>query len=263
MNNVALAKEARLISYNRKYTINDNEIFLPEIDYSDVCVYSPEIGEQLINENIDLGGNMCKITITTEDTYEAAGRYNDCVSMNFANAHVPGGGFLLGATAQEESLCRCSTLYMSISGKKAAEMYRYNNTHISKVESDYMLYSDVCVFRKSDGTLLESPFLTSVISTPAPNRIGAAMFASDEEVAIAMKRRIKIMSVIAYKNKRKNLVLGAWGCGAFHNKPSDVAGYFKQVLVTEGYGKLFDEVCFAVYGSENGKNITAFRECFS
>lgn len=50
--------------------------------------------------------------------------------------------------------------------------------------------------------------------------------------------------------------------GAFHNKPETVAEHFKQVLLEENYGQYFDKVCFAIYGSENGKNITAFRKCF-
>ena len=68
------------------------------------------------------------------------------------------------------------------------------------------------------------------------------------------------MLAAAAKSGYKTLVLGAWGCGAFGNKPEDVAGYFKQVIVQEEYGKCFDEICFAIYGREDGENITTFRE---
>ena len=78
-----------------------------------------------------------------------------------------------------------------------------------------------------------------------------------------MLRRIRILLLIAADNGYRNLVLGAWGCGAFGNKPQDVAGYFRQVLIDEGHGYLFDEVRFAIYGSENGKNITEFRKVFA
>ena len=61
----------------------------------------------------------------------------------------------------------------------------------------------------------------------------------------------------------KTMVLGAWGCGAFGNKPEKVSEYFKQVLIDEGHGNYFDEICFAIYGSEDGKNITAFRDTFN
>lgn len=262
MNNIAIAKETLKIVKEMKYMLGGREIALPKMDYANVRVYSPEAGAALINAAADRSGELCRIRITAEDSYEAAARYENCMVMNFANAHNPGGGFLMGATAQEESLCRCSTLYASISGEAAKEMYKYNNTHPSKVESDYMLYSEVCVFRNKNGELLEQPFLTGVVTVPAPNRIGAALLASNEAVAEAMKRRIRILCLVARENGCRNLVLGAWGCGAFHNKPKHVAKYFRTVLIEEGYGTLFDEICFAIYGREDGQNITVFRECF-
>ena len=262
MNNIQIGRETLKIIKKKKYTINHTVVNLPAMDYSAVQVYSPEEGRILLNENIVKDGERCKIVITAEDSYQAAARYSNSMVMNFANAHMPGGGFLLGTTAQEEALCRCSTLYCSISSPEASRMYKYNNTHISKVESDYMLYSDVCVFRNSKCELLDKPFITSVITIPAPNRMGAAMFASKQIIAETMMRRIRILMLIAYKNGRKNLILGAWGCGAFHNDPKSVAEYFRKVLIEEEYGKLFDEVCFAIYGSENGKIISTFRTCF-
>ena len=75
-------------------------------------------------------------------------------------------------------------------------------------------------------------------------------------------RRIKKILDVAAREKVEVLILGAWGCGAFGNKPQDVAGYFRQVLTDEGCGYLFDEVRFAIYGPENGSNITEFRKAF-
>ena len=183
--------------------------------------------------------------------------------MSFANAHKPGGGFEMGATAQEESLCRCSTLFASIFSEKAQEMYRYNNSHVSSVESDYMLVSRVCVFRNEKYELLKQPFTTGVITVPAPNRIGLAALTPEKKIEEAMLRRIRIMLMIAREQEYKSVVLGAWGCGAFHNAPENVAGYFRKVLIDEGYAGYFEQICFAIYGSEDGKNITAFRKCFA
>ena len=70
------------------------------------------------------------------------------------------------------------------------------------------------------------------------------------------------MLAAAAKYGYKDLVLGAWGCGAFGNKPNDVARYFKQIIFDEEYGKCFDEICFAIYGKEKGNNITSFRKVF-
>ena len=142
-------------------------------------------------------------------------------------------------------------------------MYKYNNTHASRVESDYMLISpNVVVFRDEKYNFLEQPVVMGVVTVPAPNRYGAAMLAGAELIENTFVTRIRIMLTAAVKYGYKTLVLGAWGCGAFGNKPEDVAQYFKKVIVEEEYGKCFDEICFAIYGSENGRNITTFRSVF-
>jgi len=262
MNNISIARETIKITKERKYTVNGITVELPDTDYSFANVYSPDEGKALIDIKPLQSKKVCRIRITCEDSFQAAGRYDRPLVMNFANAHSPGGGFILGANAQEEALCRCSTLFESLTGKQAAEMYNYNNTKLSSVESDYMLLSEVCVFRDHKYNLIADPFTAGVITVPAPNRMGAAMLTSSNKIAETMMRRIRIMLMIARENNYRNLVLGAWGCGAFRNKPENVAEYFRTVLIDEFYAQYFNEICFAVYGSENGKNITAFRECF-
>ena len=265
MNNIAIAKETIKIIEEKKYFSVGEGIFLPDIDFSAVEVISPEVGETLLEWDLSekFGDDMCLFTVTNEDSFQAARRYQNPFVMNFANAHKAGGGFMLGANAQEEALCRCSTLYASISSEKAGEMYRYNNTHLSSVDSDYMLYSpSVCVFRDEKCNLIKEHFMAAVMTIAAPNRNGGAMFTGEKKLAETMMRRIRIMLRVAVKNGHRNLVLGAWGCGAFRNNPRNVAEYFRSILIDEGYGRCFDEVCFAVYGKEDGRNITEFRNAF-
>ena len=265
MNNIAIANETLKITKERKYSINGQEISLPDMDFEEVLVISPEDGNALQNQDISAQrrNDFCKINIINADSFQAGRLYENTLVMNFANAHNPGGGFRMGANAQEEALCRCSTLYASITSKKASEMYKYNNTHASKVESDYMLISpNVAVFRDEQYEFLDTPVVMGVVTVPAPNRYGAALLASKKLIEETFIRRIRIMLAAAVKYGYKNLVLGAWGCGAFGNKPEDVAGYFKQIIIDEEYGKCFDEICFAIYGKENGHNITSFRKVF-
>jgi len=66
----------------------------------------------------------------------------------------------------------------------------------------------------------------------------------------------------AAKNGCKELVLGAWGCGAFGNDPNVVAGHFRTALLDDELGRCFDKVVFAIYGRPDGKNITAFKNVF-
>jgi uncharacterized protein (TIGR02452 family) len=54
---------------------------------------------------------------------------------------------------------------------------------------------------------------------------------------------------IAFDNWRRDLVLGAWGCGVFGNDPFDVAALFKQAL--DACPGVFRKVVFAVYGGGN------------
>lgn len=263
MNNILIAKETKKIIKDCQYEVSGEIIRLPELEYDSVDVISPKLGEELLMENgaykKAIVNNVC---IVSEDSFQAAKRYDNPLVMNFANAHKPGGGFEAGATAQEEALCRCSTLIASIGSAKAKEMYQYNNLHATPLESDYMLLSKVCVFRNEKCELIRDPYLVGVITVPAPNRIGLAALTPVEKIDAAMIRRIQIMLLVAKANDYKSLVLGAWGCGAFHNNPENVAKCFKVVLEDYGYAQFFENICFAIYGREDGKNITAFRKCF-
>ena len=86
-----------------------------------------------------------------------------------------------------------------------------------------ILSPNVCVFRNEQCELLEQPFLAAVITAPAPNRYGAALLTSQKTISETMLGRIRIMLRIAVNHGYKNLVLGAWGCGAFGNNPDDVS----------------------------------------
>ena len=266
MNNIDIGRESIRITADRKYMVNGAEIDFSRVDVEQVIVISPKDGESLLEAGIDeyKTESMCEISVINSDSFEAGRKFDNALVMNFANAHNPGGGFLHGANAQEESLCRCSTLYASITTGKASEMYRYNNSRASRVESDYMLISpNVVVFRGEGLALIDNPYTLGVVTIPAPNKRGAALFAGDKLIEDTFVRRIRIMLCAAAKYGYKDLVLGAWGCGAFGNDPDDVAGYFRRVIVDEEYGKCFNNICFAVYGREDGRNITAFRKCFT
>ena len=56
------------------------------------------------------------LTVSKKRTLEAASCYKGMKTavLNFASAVNPGGGVTKGASAQEEALCRCSSLYFNL-----------------------------------------------------------------------------------------------------------------------------------------------------
>ena len=55
-------------------------------------------------------------------------------------------------------------------------------------------------------------------------------------------------------------MLGAYGCGVFRNDPRKVASWWRELLLDERLGGLFQEIRFAVLDAPGGKCITAFQE---
>jgi uncharacterized protein (TIGR02452 family) len=186
--------------------------------------------------------------------------------LNFASARNPGGGFLNGAQAQEESLARSSALYRSL--LQCPEYYEFHRSHKSLLYSDRTIYSPSCpVFKTDDGTLLESPYLVDFITSSAPNA-GQILRSHPQDVEkipeVLRERGAKVLSLAAY-NGCDALVLGAWGCGVFRNDPFMVAQMFADYLLPDGlfWGR-FKSLLFSVLYSSKSQNILAeFEQRFS
>lgn len=209
-----------------------------------------------------------KIEVTGETTLAAASRLvvdegrTDVVCLNFASAKNPGGGFLGGSQAQEESLARASGLYPCIS--QMNEMYDHNRKLRTCLYSDYMIYSPgVPVIRDDEDRLLAQYYTTSFITAPAVNAgvVKEREQADDQQIESVMKERIRYILDVAAMNGHRTLVLGAYGCGVFRNDPMDVARYFQDVLVQENFRQSFERIVFAVLDRSDGQRIIkAFRE---
>jgi uncharacterized protein (TIGR02452 family) len=181
--------------------------------------------------------------------------------LNFASAKNPGGGFLNGSQAQEESLARSSALHASL--LKAWEFYKRHRASPSMLYSDAMIWSPDCpVFRDDDGRLLDEPRLVSFITSPAPNA-GAASDNRPEELPLipeVFRRRSEYVLALAASQGCRQLVLGAWGCGVFRNDPAVVAAAFLGHLRQGPWTGRFDRVVFSVLdASPLGETIAAFR----
>lgn len=95
------------------------------------------------------------------------------VVLNFANPVHPGGGYLGGARAQEEQICRCTNLFQSIVSKNAQAYYEYHingDKEIQKFGSDQMILStNVSLFKDPEFSLMEEPMQIDVITCAAVN----------------------------------------------------------------------------------------------
>ena len=214
------------------------------------------------------GEERTEIEVTSETSLEAAHRLilidpeADLFCLNFASAKNPGGGFLNGSQAQEESLARSSGLFSSLMQKK--EMYEHNRGMVSCLYSDYMIYSPrVPVFRADDGELLEQPYLVSFLTAPAVN-VGVVRKSEPKGIARirpTLERRAARLLWVATQHQHHTLILGAWGCGVFANDPAMIADIFANALLEGGpFAQAFRKVVFAVYDSSKEQaTLNAFR----
>ena len=204
------------------------------------------------------------LEVTGESTLEALVRVvgtGHVACLNFASARNPGGGFLGGAQAQEESLARSSALYPC----QLTQMSHYerNRHQKSLLYLDLALWSPlVPFFRDDDGGWLDAPVLASVITCAAPNAGALGRNTSVEELRATLERRGRFVLDIARHHRVATLVLGAWGAGVFRNDPVMVADIFKKLLARD-FANAFERVVFAVIGtSESSANHRAFAEAF-
>jgi uncharacterized protein (TIGR02452 family) len=184
-------------------------------------------------------------------------------ALNFASAKNPGGGFLNGSQAQEESHTRASALYPCLLAQP--EYYSTNRAEKSLLYTDLMIVSPrVPVFRNDDDELIDPPWEVTIITAPAPN--AGALATNDAgalgEIEPTFRRRIERVLAAAAVHDQTALVLGAWGCGVFKNDPEMVARLFGEFLLPGGaYDKAFEHVHFAVL-DRDGSTLAAFEEVF-
>jgi uncharacterized protein (TIGR02452 family) len=202
-----------------------------------------------------------RVQVTNETTLGASLRLVESgmrpLALNFANGIHPGGGFLNGARAQEEVLCRSSALYKTLIGDP---MYNEHRNRKRPDSSDWAIYSpNVPVFRQDDGTELDYPWLLSFVTCAAPY----APAIGQPEAGDLLQGRIHRILAIARAFGHSVLVLGAWGCGAFANDPQRTTLDFRQALESAFRGA-FSDIVFAITDwSPERKFLGPFRDVFS
>jgi uncharacterized protein (TIGR02452 family) len=212
------------------------------------------------------GNHATRVEVCNESTLAAARRLmadgHGVVALNFASAKSPGGGFLSGARAQEESIARASGLHACLVDRP---MYAHHRALHDPLYTRWAIYSpSVPVFRDDEGAFLDEAWECAFITAPAPN--AKAMGDSTEradEIRQAFDDRIRRVLGIAVAHGHDTVVLGAWGCGAFGNDPAQVAAQFQDALSGDFAGA-FRRVVFAILDwSEERRFIGPFQASFS
>ena len=225
------------------------------------------------------------VSVTKERSFQAAVRlrkeYPDAeiAVHNFASATNPGGGVTRGSRAQEECLCRCSTLYPALAAPALRDSYyQFHKDRHDVRYTDACIYTPGVVICKSDTDfperLPQEDWVTvDILTCAAPNLrespynrmnpgSGSSVKLSENELYDLHLQRARHLLSVAAANGDEVLVLGAFGCGAFQNDPSVVAKAYKDVM--QEFGGRFLHVTFAVFCTEREtRNFDAFSAALS
>jgi uncharacterized protein (TIGR02452 family) len=237
-----------------------------EAAFAGVRMYGPEPVPAAVRT-----GGRTEFEVTGESSIEAAARMTaerpgKVAVLSFASARNPGGGYLNGAQAQEEALCRSSALYATL--LRVPGFYAHHRADRSPFYTDRVIHSpSVPVFRDDRGTLLSTPFSVGFLTSPAPNagviRARSPVDAVRIPQGLAVRAERVLETAVACGYRR--LVLGAWGCGVFRNDPARVAEAFHAHLAGAGrFGGHFEQVAFAVLDRDPASATrAAFADAFA
>ena len=221
------------------------------------------------------------IVVSNKRSLEAAEAYAKqgkkvCV-LNFASATNPGGGVVNGSSAQEECICRCTTLYPCLNNDELwTKFYKPHRKSANPLYKNDCIYTpNVCVF-KSDINFPEllsrdrwwrvniltcaAPNLRERPSNPMNPHAGYKQAKlTPAELETLLTSRIRRVFEVAVANENEVMILGAFGCGAFRNPPEIVAKVFYNLM--QDYLEYFDTIEYAVYHTEREvANYEAFKK---
>ena len=278
-----IVQEGHYTSENgEEVTLLDNESMLKgsrfytkPLDASSV----PTLSERNAKENNPAKAEECKtkIIVKNDDSIHCGHSlqqegYNPVV-LNLASRRNPGGGVKNGSRAQEESLFRSTNLFLS--------MYRYaeyaEDYGLEKSRFQYPMSArfggiyvpKATVFRagaKDDFALLDTPYYMSFVAVAAINHPELDADGNIcEEDANLTKNKMRTMLRIGLLNGHDSIVLGAFGCGAFHNPPKHIARLFHEVIDEKEFKDKYKLIAFAIledHNSPRGGNLQPFIKEF-
>ena len=181
--------------------------------------------------------------------------------LNFASATRPGGGFLNGAQAQEESIARSSTLYVSLTTSAARPFYALHaRDEKGGFYTHSMIYSPaIHILRDDNGEWARTFTKVDVLTCAAVNAGDVRKYTlrqnpadAEYDIRLVMHERMgRILALFERKGARQ-LVLGSFGTGVFQNDVQSMAQLWRELLYAPGapFAHSFDYVAFAIPDQE-------------
>lgn len=233
----SIKKSDRFKEYVNK-SVKDTEVRFGDQIYSN---YIASYIEEKLKSTDHEGEIVLSSNTTGDELFSLQGKGDKVAVLNFASYFNPGGGFLKGAIAQEESLCHISGLYNVLC---ELEIYtaRSAKEKVAPEYEDEIIYSPGVPFSqdyKVDGDIV----LADVLSCSAPN-CNRVPIAQIEQYKKAIEKRVLGIYTEPYLHGCSTLILGAWGCGVFKNDPVLIASAFKEM--NERFSSLYKKVIYAI-----------------
>eukprot|EP00002_Diphylleia_rotans_P025301 TRINITY_DN4999_c0_g1_i2.p1 TRINITY_DN4999_c0_g1~~TRINITY_DN4999_c0_g1_i2.p1 ORF type:complete len:755 (+),score=115.73 TRINITY_DN4999_c0_g1_i2:56-2320(+) len=188
-----------------------------------------------------------RIEVVNEDCLETAeqlAKDYPVAVMNLANAEYPGGHYVKGFLAQEESIIYRSNYISSLDTNW--KKYQGPSKDYPWAASGGAFTKDVTVFRLGEeaGYCIKQTFfkcsIVAVAGISNPRLVEGRYSDADKRL---VEQKIKNALLASIENGCTAIVLGALGCGVYRNPPAEVASCFKTVL--KEYAKYFETVCIS------------------
>jgi len=266
--NIAILEDTLAILKQGGYSRNRQEVQLAfsSEQMREVRAFLPEELPSLAAAKLEEAtpqNAFCAFACENEDVLVLAQKQYQCLKnsgdpapkilvLNLASATRPGGQTRNGASAQEEDLCRRTSLLLSLESEGAKRYYDYNNARKTRMGSDGVLLSpNVEVIKDASSEALVQPFPISIMSCAAPMvRLGLEGMSRQEYEGMLYKR-MQGMLLVAASQGYRHLILGAFGCGVYGNDAALVSDLFARAIkdftfAGMGSGQLFASIQFAV-----------------
>ena len=286
--NVSMLIDTLSILHYGSYEIDDRRIDmkLTTDQMEEVEVYLPEDVKRICDakdfEHVHVIGR-CRYDCVNSDSFTLARKRMEELSqdtgrqgtkpvlvLNLASPVHPGGGVKKGTKAQEEDLCRKSSLLLSLESAKAEKYYEYNRSlHTFMGSHAVMIHPQVEIVKDEKGDLLPETEVVAVMTCAAPRlSYGLEGLTQEQYETMVYDRITGMLKVAAYRGYDR-LILGAFGCGAYENDARVVSDLFYRALKDFDFDgmkehDMFRSIDFAVMDhSDSQYNYNEFSRNFS